>query len=438
MKYLEGLIAILLCAALLSGCSDSNSSASLPGEPHPAGWVLLHGAQANQDLRGCQVCHGADFTGVGQAVSCFSCHLEGPPFAVHPASWGNVIADHQDFPSSFSWTQCANAACHGTDLRGGSGSTETGPSCFLAGCHLNAPPNAHEAATSFTFHFDGSPGLPQAKDDLLFCRNCHGRPPNTFDGGFVADPAILARTDADGNGNCSASACHPDATAHPTNWVPDTSERHTNAGNRPDACTICHNLLIDTTPGNTTAGLFPGAPSCFSPNFTNANGIASACHPGGPEIPHELGVNWLLPSGHVAGARANAAFCLGCHSAPPAGQGISPLCADCHRSGDPLAVTGCRSCHNIPPNGAAPAGNGYPNRDGDHGDHGEFACSTCHFGFGTASTSHWPAAPTTEPPADIRLDPNDGQISPSFTITQGAPTTCNGSCHGEGHGNRTW
>ena len=326
-------------------------------------------------------------SGVGAAVSCLNCHFDGPPFGIHPGAWVNVVVDHQGFPNDFSWTRCANAACHGTNLRGRSVSAATGPSCFSAsftndasltsGCHSAGPPSAHRTAASFEFHFLPATGLPQAKNNMIFCQNCHGRPLNTFDGGYVSDPQVLALLDNQGNGNCSAALCHPAATAHPTDWAGLTSIAL--AGNIVTTCVVCHNLTIDTTPGNRTRGPFPGAPSCFSPDFTNANNITSACHAGGPSAaPHELGVTWLLPSGHVAGARTDSAFCLGCHSA--AGRNIRPFCSDCHRAGDPLTVINCASCHGNRPDGGV--GAGYPNRIGRHGIHILFECVTCHFGSG--------------------------------------------------------
>lgn len=44
----------------------------------------------------------------------------------------------------------------------------------------------------------------------------------------------------------------------------------------PISCSICH----DFTQGRPTPD--PAAPSCFSANFTNADGSTNECHPGGP------------------------------------------------------------------------------------------------------------------------------------------------------------
>ena len=331
MRKLAMLLGVLFLAGLW-GCSDRNGSAPLPNQPHPAGWILSHGAQATTDLDGCKVCHGADFAGSGKAVSCFSCHLAGPPFAIHPASWQNVVQDHQTFPENYSWTNCANGACHGADLHGGkvtdaSGTVQaTGPSCFTTTCHAGGPPAPH--ATGFQ-----DPALhgPQAKPNQLYCRNCHGRPPNIFDGGMVADPAILNVS----LGNCSG--CHPAAKAHPTGWQgtdntdPNYQASHqgVNAQTIQTSCALCHKT---DGPG---AGPMPGAPSCFSASFTNADGSTNSCHSGGPGgAPHPVGSAWLDPSGHGVEAKKDLSYCQTCHGTPGTiqfdGGSTGVACSSCH------------------------------------------------------------------------------------------------------------
>ncbi len=277
------LLCLLLTALIAGGCADSNSGAPEVDQAHPTGWVIGHAAEARDNQTRCQFCHGADFRGNKEAVSCFSCHLEGPPqvaqFHIHPISWTSgttVIAAHQNFPRNFSWTQCGNAACHGPTLHGGI----AGPSCFLAACHAGGPP-APAFHTNLFIQPQNHGAL--AKNEQIFCRNCHGRPPFFFDGGYVADPAI-------GNhppGNCSLAFCHPAAMAHPTNWqgTDDTDSDGYLATHRtiipsavPGGCVLCH----QTSPGG--ASPLPAAPSCFTGQFTNAAGNTTGCHPGGPSI----------------------------------------------------------------------------------------------------------------------------------------------------------
>lgn len=275
------LFALLFVALSAGGCADGNADAPRVDEAHPPNWVLQHAAEARQRLADCASCHGPDFQGAGEAVSCFVCHFGGPPqfgnFFIHPPEWGeNVVAGHQTFPQAYSWTTCGNGACHGTDLRGGL----TSPSCFLAQCHAQGPPAPHPTGLFFQPESHG----PTAQNNQLFCRNCHGRPPFFFDGGFVTDVRIVGQQ----VGNCSLSFCHPAAMAHPTNWQgendPGTglgsayfaSHRDIDRGAIVPSCALCHDV------DNAGPSPLAPAPTCFAGQFTNADGSTTVCHPGGP------------------------------------------------------------------------------------------------------------------------------------------------------------
>jgi predicted CxxxxCH...CXXCH cytochrome family protein len=433
-------IVILLCLALLVvisyGCSDSSSDAPAVGKVHPDGWLSMHGAEANDDLRSCQGCHGLDFNGDGDAVSCFNCHTDGPPFEKsHPLGWVDVRQDHQGFPLNYNWTVCATDDCHGVTLQG----SRIGPSCFndSALCHVATggdPPASHP----LPFTSPSAHGI-IGKSDLVYCQNCHGRPLNDFLGGYVADLFPDGRPEINDNGNCTQ--CHPDATSHPTNWTENSNSRdrtHAASGDLETTCVICHNLTIDTTPGNNTPGPFPGAPSCYTVEFTNANGNTSSCHPSGPSDFHDVGQDWLLPSGHVAAAYANDPECFNCHTQTSAGGGIDPACQDCHTAGDPLTVTNCTSCHNIPPDSLPPQGADQPNLAGTHGGHVDFTptttdCSACHEGGGTGSLTHYDRVDQTTPnyPAEVVFLPLYKAKTGGETSYNEANQRCsNISCHG--------
>lgn len=274
------LLCILVTALVLGGCSDDNSAAPDVDRAHPPNWTLAHAPEARGRAMDCTLCHGDVFQGAGEAVSCYACHFDDPTRVaqvfVHPPDWVNVIIDHQDFPLQHSWTTCANGACHGGELRGGL----AGPSCFAAGCHAQGPPSPHPAPTADQRYVLPQNHGPDARDNVLYCRNCHGRPPNIFDGGFVSDPRIVGAPFA----SCSASFCHPAAGAHPTHWqgendpTPAYASSHRPVG--PQAvevgCALCHRT---EAPG---PGPIPAAPSCFSAQFTNTGGSTTGCHPGGP------------------------------------------------------------------------------------------------------------------------------------------------------------
>lgn len=263
---------ILIPAAVAVGCADQYADTD---QAHPSNWVETHGAErlASQG-EGCRACHGPELNGGTAGISCSECHLDAAPSGAHPADWEVTTKDHQAFAAKFSWTSCANAACHGDDLKGG----DVGPSCFAAfGCHEGGPPAPHPVPYSGPEDHGRD-----AKANLIYCRNCHGSPPNHFDGGFIGDPLILDR-----GWGCS-TLCHREAGAHPTFWQgadDQTAYRATHQDirslgvNRDRVCGRCHK---SDGPGE---GPVMGAPSCFSASFVNARGDTMPCHAAGPGTP---------------------------------------------------------------------------------------------------------------------------------------------------------
>jgi len=413
MLSLRGIPLLLLALVIAAGCADQRAATEAP---HPEDWVLTHGPQAQKDLNGCAPCHGSDYRGGGDVVGCFSCHVEGPPFAIHPRAWVKAADDHQRFAETLSWTACATAACHGTNLFGGSGSGETGPSCFanLADCHVSGPPAPHP----FPYIEPSSHG-PEARDRQAYCQNCHGRPPRDFGGGFVGDPKILGSARA----RCSQSACHPAAKAHPTGWqgeddAPDPANYSSNHRSvRPSGidtgCALCHNTK---GPG---AGPEPGAPSCFAATFANSAGASTGCHPQGPGVaPHA--VPYADPRLHGPAAKQDIGSCQSCHGTvgttrydggvavacssagchPAAGahptrwQGTDdsdPSFAATHRTvlGDP-AISGCKICHAVT-SGSASANPKAPSCFASGFENADGVATGCHYRGPGALPFHPPA-----------------------------------------------
>lgn len=357
-----GLIMLILLTLVAGGCSDTNPDAPTGAQAHPQGWLAMHPAEpgAQGDAAACAICHGVDFTGSGNVVSCFACHMAGPPFGKHPSWWVNgTLDDHQCFfniddpAQRLSWTGCATANCHGADLQGGAIDVPTGPSCFSVSftdefgvtstCHATGPPAPH--ATPFTDPTLHGPGAKDALGNNLsmgnYCIYCHGRPENSFDGGYVSDPAILNSA----NGACTL--CHTAATAHPTDWVRTTSPTPTYYHSNVSAqtitvsCALCHNTAY------LGAGPMPGAPSCFSSTFTNDNSTASGCHPTGPGgAPHT--VPFTDPALHGPAAKLDLVGCQECHGTP-GGAGSNPT----FNVSIGALNNGCENCH---PAGAAHPG----------------------------------------------------------------------------------
>lgn len=269
MRAMLRLSFFLLPAVLAIGCSDQHTETD---RAHPEYWLGTHGTErgavGGQD---CKACHGADLAGGTVGVACSECHLDAAPVNAHAQGWDQPILQHQTFANHFSWTQCANANCHGAQLKGGA----YGPSCFKAfGCHEAGPPAPH----AMPYAAPESHGR-TAKANLVYCRNCHGTPDFYYDGGFVSDPAIL-------NQGGACTVCHTEAKAHPTFWQgtddPNSAYRATHQdviqwGTDVKAtCGLCHKT---DGPGD---GPRPGAPSCFSASFVNGAEVQVPCHAAGP------------------------------------------------------------------------------------------------------------------------------------------------------------
>jgi len=336
---------LILALLVLAGCSDPNDNNASANAVHPLDWLVSHGddpgAQGTAD--DCRGCHGPDYSGSAGIPGCTECHLSGPPFTAHPASWGDTYTGHQTFAQDLSWVTCATSICHGTTLHGG----DRGPSCFSAdrnglACHVSGPPKPHALYDDPSLHGVAAKGTFDPSQNMVYCRNCHGRPTNIFDGGMVSDPAILNLT----GGQCSSASCHPAATAHPTNWqgtndVADpfnwsSTHRTITHAVIDTACALCHNTV------STGAGPKAGAPSCFSSTFTNSDGSTTGCHASGPgSAPHV--VPFTDPNLHGPAAKADLTYCQSCHG-EPGGAGSNPRfniavgnltngCEDCHVAG---------------------------------------------------------------------------------------------------------
>ena len=201
--------------------------------------------------------------------------------------------------------------CHNT-TGPGAGPRPGAPSCFSA--------NFTNANGIFTSCHPGGPGvLPhplgaewlapsahgaQAKKDLSFCQSCHAVPPSGNDPSFnlpMADHPMGCAT------------CHPAAEAHPTDWQGSGTASHRTAQDL-QACEVYHDVVQGRTGPN------PDAPSCFSSEFTNADGQTRPCHSGGPgTAPHPVGDAWLAPEAHGANAKKDLTFCQACHATPSTG-----------------------------------------------------------------------------------------------------------------------
>ena len=472
---------------ITSGCHSGGFETAPHDLPYTA--ASSHGAAAKADLGACQSCHGipgtTQFNGGSAATGCAaaSCH---PAAGAHPTRWQGSNDNTPSYNSTHRTagsTSTACAICHNV-IADAPGPQPDAPSCYTANftnsdgvasaCHAGGPSAPH--AIPYT---DAALHGPDAKADLKACQVCHGTPGTIrFDGGSAST-------------GCSATGCHPAAGAHPTRWqgandiTPAYASTHRNAGQQNTNCSICH----DFTSGRTAPD--PDAPSCFSANFTNADGSTTGCHPGGAGAPHAL----PFTDGDLHGpdAKADLAYCQECHAQPfdggpgsnprfnvaignlnngcedchtvntahpaplwtgaaanshkTAGNlgvacalchgasldgGVGPACADCHTAGDPLTNKNCTSCHEDPPDG-----NSRPNRDVSHSVHNALAkvsgqCLTCHNGSGTNTQAHY----DTSGPANVNMLPT--YQAQNGTLNYNSDGTCSGvRCHG-GLRTRAW
>jgi len=375
---IQGLVKLFQVVMVLyiGGCSVSNTDAPRSGQAHPAGFVLLHAAQAAADLHGCQTCHGHDFTGNGDPVpGCFACHEGDPPFTVHPLPY----TDPRDHGPAARANQLLCRGCHGKALNNFDGGIVSDPkyfnnsagSCSAAACHPAArahPTNwqgsnddrdpsydaSHRSITlqtvnsscSLCHKTDGSGAGPMSEAPSCFSASftnsdgittgCHTEGPGftaphglpfinaSFHGADAkADltycqqcHGIVGTIQFDGaiaSTACSAAECHPAARAHPTNWQGSNDPSGDYLSSHRTAGALDEACAVCHNVNTDAPGPHPNAPSCFSANFTNSDGSASGCHSGGPGSAHAL--PFTDPSLHGPAAKNDLAFCQQCHGA---------------------------------------------------------------------------------------------------------------------------
>jgi hypothetical protein len=325
------IFSLLLMAVLAGGCSDDNSSAPPTNQAHPSNWVSAHPGPANSDLSSCQTCHGLNFQGSGDAVSCFSCHSyeTAPPFTTHPPSWTDPYIDHRSYAATNGSSSCALSACHGTNLKGGT----TGPSCFSASfttsdgevlaCHPNGPGTApHPIDASY---LAGSEHGPDAKANLTVCQGCHGQP-----GGPGSNPRFNLGIPAAGNQGCEG--CHGVNYAHPPEWAGPNPTFHYNAGSIQQACTLCHGVNLDGVGGVGVSCLgCHSSTTTFTLDCTFCHGYAPD---GSPDMAAPMGVN------HRGAANVSLHDqCLVCHGVKQSSTGGTFSASSEYKLFDPTTST---------------------------------------------------------------------------------------------------
>ena len=512
-----GAVLFLLGVFLAVGCSTSatNSGTNLVDAQgnHVAGFFAAHPALAQPDGEVCRSCHGDDLRGGIAGVSCFSasrngvgCHASGPVF--HPATWvdpralGTAAFHGTAFLNNTPVNGVQCTACHVLNDKctqchftfaaapvrrtpvasavqhtwsaiqtAGHGAPEffndnaVRPVCQT--CHetynrFSLSPfchNCHEPFPSFhpagwenpDNHGSSAKGAPSPDRGFTYCQTCHG----TGFAGAGNAPSCINNAACHGlSGNPATPAALNQAPHSPRQWRTSASTPRTHTTTSSDSgnatvCFACHvNLSNYIGPPSPPTGFVfdPNAPAgCFN---------NSTCH--GGTVPHPLGAAWLTGAQHGQTAKADLAYCQGCHGNPatPA-PGSNPRfnvtinpgnpnsnCENCHEPttahpspGFPAGVVhwyshwlsgnkqvACGQCHdtvNPPPQSAGFVG---PN------------CRTCHL-HGAPLTSTSCATCHTSPPGGAFADGSNPNVFPNIVgkhnvhnAFNGVTGVCN-TCH---------
>ena len=413
----------------LAGCSVSNADAPRSGKAHPPGFVMMHSAQADSDLQGCQTCHGSDFTGNGDPVpGCFACHDSGPPFTVHPLPY----TDPQLHGPAAKANQLLCRGCHGNALNNFDGGIVSDPnyfnnpagSCSAVACHPAA--RAHPTNWQGT-NEDRDPSYDATHRSITLetvntsCSLCH----KTDGSGAGPNPKApscysASFTNADG----STTGCHAGGSGAP-HALPFTDPDLHGPEAKADLsyCQECHATPPDGDPGS-------------NPRFNAAVGDmikgCEDCHTQETAHPYPSWSGAASNSHKTAGNLAVAcSLCHGANLLGPAEGGVARACSDCHTAGSPLVLSNCTSCHNDPPDGNPPAGNSRPNRDGAHSLHDALpkvsgTCASCHSGAGTNTSLHFDSSSPAGIFGPATYDAKSGIFSYNSSVRQ----CSNVSCHG--------
>jgi predicted CxxxxCH...CXXCH cytochrome family protein len=301
----HGVLDIYGAGCSSASCHPANGQTSRLFHPWDDPTSLNHGgflATNANNTTSCAVdaCHGTTLVGGSNAncPSCTSCHLGGI-LSVHPTEWGAaIITEHQTYVAQNTTSGCANAACHGADLTGG---TASAPSCTT--CHLGGVTTAHPV------DFGGTPALNHSA--------------------FVA---------ANGNTGCAAAACHG---------------TDLNGGTAGPACSTCHlgtvtvggdTLKHPDTFGTTTAQLALNHKAYVDANGTT--GCAGYCH--GSSLEGVTGSGPACTTCHTSGTPTGALStnCASCHGKPPVGT-TAPNREGAHAEHNALTEVAnvCETCH---------------------------------------------------------------------------------------------
>ncbi len=271
--------------ASLTSCFECH-----PPYPHKQGWnePNQHGVAALAQEGGvtnCAItCHGEDYSGKGDATSCYDCHDAYP----HGENWEEII-NHGSYVNTNSNSVCATA-CHGTDFSGGGSNV----SCY--DCH-SLYPHAQN------WENPDSHGLNSIVNGQTTCQGCHGTD-------LLGGPSGI-----------SCKTCH-DPYPHPTGWSDwDNHGNYVIANNNATCAINCHGV-----------------------NFSG-KGAATSCYTTNCHRPYPHNADWTTidnPSNHgrfyvesyvIPPVISNDECASNCHGTDFSGGGSTISCDSCHDEG---------------------------------------------------------------------------------------------------------
>jgi predicted CxxxxCH...CXXCH cytochrome family protein len=360
----------------------------------------------------------------------------------HPANWrtSHRVAYRQT-PD-----QCRE--CHGSDLKGGVVKVDCFNQAGLGQCHAGGHgPRSIIHPVPFT---DPSLHGPMARADLIVCQGCHGEAK-----GAGGNPRFTVPFGSIPYG-CESSGCHNAKMAHPKPW-----KSHPSAGNKANACALCHGAAFDGGAGpacnschtRLVAGTIPVSGQCSSCHANPPDGVAApnraGSHAAHLALPMMAGNCAACHSGGGSGAASHGttltvtfAATVAGNAGPAAFNGSTCANISCHGGqvtpawGTTLDVlASCTFCHQ-------PGGENISNNSGRHGDHQGFgvACTDCHdmtnsqAHFGNVTTRQFETQPSTTLRSFINYSKPTQSCSVSMTNPPPAGVSFT-TCHSD---TRSW
>ncbi len=449
-KWLIVGVFLLAAMSFMAGCGSSTPNSQAPfdaeAQQHPAGWLPAgHKTAALADQNVCAECHGSDYLGGVSKVSCTKCHLGGVD-SVHPLDWGvdviQVATKHGAYVAALGNSSCSNAFCHGTDL---GGITNSGPSCTL--CHLGGVASFHptdwgsQAVTKHSGYvaINGNTSCANAAchgADLKgvtgsgpSCESCHlgdetSAHPLSWGTSALNIKLNHAATAASSSSGCSNINCHGADLSGVSTGGPACSACHTN-GSYPfmaTGCTSCHGkppsgtIAPNRSGAHTAHNALPPVTDVCDTCHSNA-GTGTPKHDNGT-VDEQFMAAYNAKSGTAA--RNNDGTCsnVSCHGGQTTPVWLTGTIDVNHC--DPNGTCSCTLCHAYGTAQYNSFNSGHHNYHVNTPQH--FVCTACHDVTKLAQVHFTTLATLATEGAASTL----GGLVSNYTGTIG---TCTNSCH---------